>query len=71
MKLPSDQLKSELQRLERLHGRSIMAEDPDMRIGWRDGVPCLVVAFADGLVWRADFDPVAAAVIQSADAMKH
>ena len=71
MRLPSAQLRAGLQRMERLHGRSIMDEDPELSIRFRDGVPFLVVAFADGLAWLADFDPEAAAVIQSLDAMKH
>lgn len=69
MKLPSEQLKAELSRLSRIHGRDPF--DADMSAVWRDGLLCLVVRFADGVAWEIPFDPEAQDMILAGQSTKH
>ena len=69
MRLPCDQLKAELARLCRVHGRSI--DEGEMRATWRDGELCLAVSFPDGMAWEVPFDPEAQVTVQSIHAVKH
>lgn len=69
-KLPCEQLKAELSRLCRVHGRSL--EEGDMRATWNeDGQLCLAVAFPDGMAWEVPFDAGAQDIVQATDATKH
>ena len=68
-KLPCDQLKAELSRLSRAHGRDPF--DADMSAIWRDDVLCLVVSFPDGMAWEVPFDPEAQDIVQAANSTKH
>lgn len=67
--LPCDQLKAELSRLSRVHGRDPF--DADMRVVWRDDVLCLAVSFADGMAWEVPFDPEAQDIVKASQATKH
>ena len=68
-KLPCDQLKAELSRLSRVHGRS--AGDGEMHVTWRGDELCLAVSFPDGMAWEVPFDPEAQAIVQAANSTKH
>lgn len=67
--LPCDQLKAELSRLSRVHGRDLF--DADMTAVWRDDLLCLVVRFADGMAWEVPFDPEAQDIILAGQSTKH
>lgn len=68
-KLPCENLKAELSRLSRVHGRD--PYDADMNTEWRDNRLCLVVRFADGMAWVVPFDPEAQDVILARQSTKH
>lgn len=68
-KLPCEQLKAELSRLSRVHGRDPF--DADMSAVWRADVLCLAVSFPDGMAWEVPFDPEAQDIVLARQATKH
>ena len=68
--LPCEQMKAELARLCRVHGRSM--DEGELRATWNaSGKLCMAVSFPDGMAWEVPFAPEAQAVIDGRCATKH